>query len=63
MEMQTQIHPLPRPLPEYREREFRERAIRAPEALVWAVGCSMFFFLVYGGTNWVASMHGELPST
>src|SRR5687768_12886782 len=30
--------------------------------LAWAVGCSAFFFLVYGGTNWFASTRGLLPS-
>src|SRR5699024_1037350 len=34
----------------------------ALKAFVWAVSCSAFFFLVYGGTNWVASLRGELPT-
>src|SRR5688500_6859473 len=31
-------------------------------AFAWAVGCSAFFFLVYGGSNWLASLRGELPT-
>jgi protein-tyrosine phosphatase/membrane-associated phospholipid phosphatase len=26
------------------------------------VGCSAFFFLIYGGANWLASTRGQLPS-
>src|SRR5688572_29083639 len=40
----------------------RPRALLAREALAWAIGCSAFFFLVYGGTNRIASTRGELPS-
>src|SRR5688572_28982646 len=32
------------------------------QRLAWAVACSLFFFLAYGGTNWLASTRGELPT-
>ena len=56
------MHPLPSPLPEYRETERRALARLVLEAFAWAVGCSVFFFLVYGGTNWIASTRGALPT-
>ena len=60
--VKRQMHPLRCPLPAYREWELRARAIHAFEALAWALGCSVCFFLVYGGTNWFASTRSELPS-